>query len=802
MIELLRDLPFKTYFGLFLCSLFTSYWLAPRISWLARGLRLHPRTRSAHDYHSHSLGGLATGLPFILGISLLLLLKNQVSENMYMVPLQMRGLFLGSCAILALGLLQDLFILRRPLRFALQIAVALIGYYYGFRTDLSHIGETLIHPTSDLWLSLIWIVGLVNLLDLLNRFFATFLVFTLLLILMLMGVAFTLDEYRTIVVYCLLAGGLLGLLSHDKTTRPAFGSTGAYFIGYTLAITTLQNGIATGTIEILSMIVALSIAALIFLLSLPKHLPFPIRKKTTDLKIKSLNHHRLATTLKIQITSDPAEAWDALCRAAGDFDYRALSLRNGNGIEQYRWGTCSPSEPPRLELPMQFSGGRLFAFGDVAANTKTEDARAAFFSALVGEFDKSRELSNLDLAYNPTVPLRALLVNRYYGGAAATGQLVEELAEDLAASGIAVTVLTGDLGYETTSILPGRNEFSNGVHIHRISSTQFGRGTPLNRIIDFAFFYFSSIAWIAKTAPDRHTHILTFTDPPLIAVLGGIAQRIKRWRFIYAIQDLYPDTALALGLMRQGPVFRLFQRINRHLLHRADAVVTISRPMEDLIRAQTTAPITVRRIANWADGKKIKPAPAKDQRLIAELGLSDVYTAIYAGNMGLAQEIEVLIEIIKACKDNNTIQFLFMGGGAKRYLIEQAIAEASICNARILDYQHKTTLDRFLALGDIGIVSLSPSMEGLALPSKTYSYLAAGLPILSIAAEGSELADYASMGLGIHFHPQAIESIVRFLEDQASEGSNFSHSEIRRVFAEQFARPVRTSEYARMLREA
>ena len=261
MIELLRDLPFKTYIGLFLSSLFASYWLAPKISWLARGLRLDSRTRSSRDDHSHSLGGLATGLPFIFGISLLLLLKNQVSENMYIVPLQMRGLFFSSCAILALGLLHDLFRLKRFTRIILQIAVASIAYYYGFRTAPSLIGETMIRLNGDLLLSLIWIVGLINLLDLLNRFFATFLIFCLLLVLMLMGVAFALAEYRTIIVCCLLTGGLLGQLSHDQTTRPALGSTGTYFIGFILAITTLQSSLTTGAIEILSVLGDVAIIA-------------------------------------------------------------------------------------------------------------------------------------------------------------------------------------------------------------------------------------------------------------------------------------------------------------------------------------------------------------------------------------------------------------------------------------------------------------------------------------------------------------------------------------------------------------
>ena len=803
MIEFLSDFPYKTYIGLLLSSLFASYWLVPWVSWFAQGIRIRPRSHSPREQQNLSLGGLAMGLPFIFGISLLMLLKNQVSENMYTVPLQMRGLFFGSCAILAVGLLQDLFSFNRPLRLVLQSAVATMVYYYGFRIDPSYIGNTMLQPSGDLLLSLLWIVGLVNLLDLLHRLLPTFQTFLLLLVLILLGVAFSLNEYRTIVVCCLLAGSLLGHVSHTAPIRPTLGSSGAYFAGFILAITMMQSGIVADLIEILSLVIMLVVLALFLLLKIPKRLALRTDRNPTNALLRSIHHYQLATELKLQAMTDPSKSWDVLSMAARELGYTSLSLKSIIGEKLYHCSTSPQEETLQLELTMPLSGGQLAVYGATSVDSDSElaEAKKLSFTAIADAYDHWREQAILREIDRPVAPCRTLLINRYHGGMAATGQLVEELAEDLAAAGIAVTVLTGDLGYESMSVVSGRNELTQNVHIRRILSTRFGRDSTLNRIMDFAFFYLSSLAWIAKTAPDRYTHILTFTDPPLVAILGWIAQRAKKWRFIYCVQDLYPETARALGIMSQGSVFRLSQRLNRHLLNRADAVVAISEPMQDHIRSLANAQDSVYLITNWADPEKIRPTPTKDQDLLRELGLENVYTAIYAGNMGIAQEIEALVEILKTCSTEYQIQFIFIVDGTNRHVIEKAIGEYNIGNARLLPYQHKAMLERFLSLADIGIVSLAPAMEGLAIPSKTYSYLAAGLPILALTAEHSELKKYAVAGLGAHFVPQDTGSIAHFLAVQARGGRCFSQSKIRANFIDRFARPVLTDAYVRLIHE-
>jgi len=167
--------------------------------------------------------------------------------------------------------------------------------------------------------------------------------------------------------------------------------------------------------------------------------------------------------------------------------------------------------------------------------------------------------------------------------------------------------------------------------------------------------------------------------------------------------------------------------------------------------------------------------------------------------MGIAQEIDVLIELVKAFKGRQDIQFLFIGGGVRRADLEEIVAKYRIENVRFLNYQARTDLSPYLGLADIGIVTLSSQLEGLAIPTKTYSYLAAGIPILAIASENSELKTFAEQNLGVHFAPESIEKIIEFLDIEIKRESRCQDHLIRNYFEAHFDRPCQTQKYLALL---
>jgi len=790
MIDFLSNLSYKTYVGLFLCSLFAGYWLTPKASWLARGLGIVASTRRNDTVLS--LGGLAVGIPFITGITLLLLLKNQVSENMYMVPLHMRGLFFGSCLAMGLGIVHDILRLNNYLRIFLQTLLAGIAYYYGFRLEL--FSETT-HPPfalGNIALTLLWVCGIINIFDIYNRLRPSFTRFSLLLILSLLCAAFLLDQYRTIVVCCLFSGSLLGVLSHHKALQPNLGSGGTFTIGFALAVTTLQSQLTDHLYGISLFIIVATLFLLFISYKKSAHQPYQSLQENY-LQLRSLNHLCQALVIQIEMSEDENEAWDLLCLGAETFGYYGLSQYSSTGERFKTWGQSAQTS--NISHPLWRSGGyiHIFAPKDKIATIQ------ALFSPLLETYDRIREKQVLSQLQEEKNNLRIILVNRYYAGTSATGQIIEELAEDLSRSGVAVSVITSSLSYEDSTLIPGKNELLNGIHIYRLPATHFGRSSSLNRIMDFAFFYLFSLSWIAKTPASRYTHIMTFTDPPLIALSGLIAQRLKRWKFIYNVQDLYPDTALALGAMSEGALYRLFYRFNTQLLQQADAIVAISDKMASRIRLQVCSQTRIDIIPNWADAEKIKPAGKSHADLRRELHIDDVFTLVYAGNMGLAQEIDVLIEVIEAFAGSTQIQFIFMGGGVRKIDLERATRK--MLNVHFVEYQNKESLSSYLELADIGIVTLAPTMEQLAIPTRTYTYLAAGLPLLVIADEDSELKKFANLGLGAHFTPAMADEIVHFLNVQIKRGRQNRRTEIRSYFIEHFERRLQTDRYWKLLKE-
>jgi glycosyltransferase involved in cell wall biosynthesis len=257
---------------------------------------------------------------------------------------------------------------------------------------------------------------------------------------------------------------------------------------------------------------------------------------------------------------------------------------------------------------------------------------------------------------------------------------------------------------------------------------------------------------------------------------------------------------LALGILKQGWLFKVCDRINKALLREADAVVAIGQQMAVHLRVLVGNPRRLEVIHNWADGNRIRPKDRTQQPGLADrLGIREVFTVLYAGNMGLAQEIDALICLLRACKDRQDIQFLFVGGGVRRRDLIEAAATDRLTNVAFVSYQDRSDLSDLLALADIGVVTLTPALEGLAIPTRTYSYLAADLPLLAISGPNSELKLFAEDGLGAHFTPDAIEQMVQYLDTQIRQGRRARDNRYRRHFAKHFDRQGQTAKYIALL---
>ena len=333
---------------------------------------------------------------------------------------------------------------------------------------------------------------------------------------------------------------------------------------------------------------------------------------------------------------------------------------------------------------------------------------------------------------------RLRLVNQFFWpDGAATAQLLADLAEDAAGSGWSVSVVTGRGGYALPGgVRLGSRERWRGVAIDRIWTPDRTKGLLGAALAYLAFLL--PVVWRAMRWR-RDEIVVTLSTPPFVSVVGWLA-RVRGAKFVYKIEDLYPDVALALGVLHQGGLARGLERAARFITRRADRVVVLDEGMRRTVAAQRGSDAGVVVIPNWADETDIRPKPTSESQIRQELALGSHELLVgYAGNFGRAHRFDALLEAIAVCEARSLpIRFLFTGAGSEAPRIQAAARTSGTLT--VGGYVARHELGDLLAAADIQIVSLRSEVEGLLYPSKVAGILAAGRPILFLGNPHGDVA--------------------------------------------------------------
>lgn len=340
----------------------------------------------------------------------------------------------------------------------------------------------------------------------------------------------------------------------------------------------------------------------------------------------------------------------------------------------------------------------------------------------------------------PRAP-RIVFANRYfYPDHSASAQMLTDIANALAAEGTDVHVITSRQRYDDASAaLPGR-EIATGVEIHRVWTSRFGRGRLILRAVDYATFYVAAFFAMLRTCRAGDTLVLK-TDPPLLCLPGTLAAKIRRARVVHWLQDLFPEAAGQLGVMKPtGAAYRLLLRVRDLCLGAADANVALGASMAEVLAGRGLDPRRIAIIPNWADGSQVEPVDAERNGLRRACGLEGRFVVGYSGNLGRAHEFDTLLGAAQLLAEDPRIRFVVIGGGAKLPALRAAAAARGLPNIAFMPYQPRDRLRESLTLPDVHIVSLLPAVEGLIVPSKIYGVLAAGRPMIFVGSAGGEAA--------------------------------------------------------------
>lgn len=362
--------------------------------------------------------------------------------------------------------------------------------------------------------------------------------------------------------------------------------------------------------------------------------------------------------------------------------------------------------------------------------------------------------------------MRIVFLNRsYWPEFGATGQLLTELATDLASKyGVEVTVVAGGRagfpGFRRGLVV---REEHQGVAILRARGTAFQRRGFLGRFTNYVSYFLSSI-W-ASFEVGKPDVVVALTDPPIIGVVGWFTARRTGARFVFLCQDVFPEVANLLEDFHSELVNGVLERVNRFLVRRANRVIALGDTMKRRLVEGKGAPadrVTV--IHNWADASAIAPA-AKDNAFSREHGLHEDFVVMHSGNMGLSQNLDVLVDAAERLGDEAGLTFLLVGDGVRREPLEARAHARGLTNVRFLPYQPRERLVESYATADVFVVSLKAGLAGFIVPSKLYGILASGRPYVAAVERDSEVAEITrSYDCGLLVAPGDVGGMAHAIE--------------------------------------
>jgi colanic acid biosynthesis glycosyl transferase WcaI len=347
---------------------------------------------------------------------------------------------------------------------------------------------------------------------------------------------------------------------------------------------------------------------------------------------------------------------------------------------------------------------------------------------------------------------------------APTGLVITRIVEELAHMGHSMEVITTLPWY-----LHHRVEPAFEGRMFRYEDTPWGRITRINpfavsdksKLVQRAgaFAAFSAVAAAFAARGDDADGVLAVSPPLTLGMSGWVAARRRNCSLVFNVQDIYPDVVVELGAMRPGPLLTATSKLELFCYERADAVTVLSEDLKSNVVAKIGQSDKVRVIPNFVDIEAIRPLPHENSYR-EQFGLQGKLVVMYAGNVGFSQALSPVLEAAAALTDEPDLAFVINGGGVARPALERAAR--GLPNVHFVDMQPAERLPEVLAAADIHLVPLKRGLAHASVPSKTYSILAAGRPLLASVDADSEVARVVQEeGCGIAVPPEDAESITK-----------------------------------------
>lgn len=351
---------------------------------------------------------------------------------------------------------------------------------------------------------------------------------------------------------------------------------------------------------------------------------------------------------------------------------------------------------------------------------------------------------------------RILMITEHFEpSTGATAQLMSDLARGLHRRGWQITVLTATPGPELDIPV---------VRLNGLGSANSQRRGVVGKTLHGLRFLLGSLLWCLRRCR-RGDGFLIVSNPPFIGLLGPLLQLSRGLPYVFIFQDLFPRSAVLSGVLSStSPLTLLWQELMAQACRHSSQTVVLSEAMETRLRRDLACQLPLTVIHNWAV-ERGAATERKDSEFAAENGYIDRFCVQYSGNFGRLHDVHTLLETARLLQQQS-IHFLFIGGGAKQNQIEAYIDNFNLKNVLQLPYQPRERLPHSLAACDMAAIGLIPGAEDTVAPCKFYGILASSRPVLLIARRSCDLAQLVlSEGCGLVVEPgEAAELAQQLLE--------------------------------------
>ena len=275
--------------------------------------------------------------------------------------------------------------------------------------------------------------------------------------------------------------------------------------------------------------------------------------------------------------------------------------------------------------------------------------------------------------------------------------------------------------------------FDGHMTVHRFSLMKEGTNS-----LQRAFRYtLSSIIQFIKgtfTKDAKECNIIFVTStPPIQGAMAAIIKKIRHIPIVYNLQDIFPDSLVGTGLAKKDGILWKIGRVIENFTYRnADKIIVISEDFKKNIMAKGVSEEKIVVVYNWVEEDAVVNVPRDENKLFDKYGLDPrKFYITYSGNIGLTQNMDLLLEVAKELETEPNIQFVLIGEGAYKEKVKEMIQEKDIKNVTLLPFQPYEDISHVFSLGDAGLVISKPGVGENSVPSKTWSILSASRPVLA-----------------------------------------------------------------------